>query len=286
MTACASTWPVDYEVLVVDDGSTDDTFKKLAAIVEHDQRWRLISLSRNFGHQAAITAGLRHVRGELVAMLDADLQDPPEVLTTFFAKANEGFDVVYGIRTRRKEGPFKRFAYFSFYRLLALVADIDIPLDAGDFCVMTRRVVDALNALPESNRFVRGLRSWVGFKQTGVVYERHKRSAGAPEHTLRMLVQLALDGIFNFSTRPLRLITLAGFGLAITAICLAVAIALQYGFNWTIFGYNPRQTQGWTSLMLVLLFLGRRSVDWTRHPGRVCRPYIRRGQKAPDLHDR
>lgn len=256
ISTSAKSWGDNYEVLVVDDGSTDDTFQRLNEIALRDNRWRVLSLSRNFGHQPAVTAGLQHARGDLVVVLDADLQDPPEELARLLAKAREGYDVVYGIRTRRKEGPLKRFAYFSFYRFLALVAEINIPLDSGDFCVMSRRVVDALNALPERNRFVRGLRSWVGFSQTGVAYERHGRFAGASKHSLPKLTRLAFDGIFGFSSRPLRLIGAAGLLLAAIAISLAGLVLLQYLCDWTILGYNPRQTQGWTSLMLVVLFLG------------------------------
>jgi dolichol-phosphate mannosyltransferase len=256
LSACAQSWNEDYEVILVDDGSTDDTLEQLTAIATRDPHWRVLSLSRNFGHQPAVTAGLEHACGDLVAVLDADLQDPPEELPRFFAKARQGYDVVYGIRTRRKEGPLKRLAYFSFYRFLAVLAEIDIPVDSGDFCVMTRRVVDALNALPERSRFLRGLRSWVGFPQTGLTYERHVRFAGAPRYTLAKLVKLALEGMISFSSHPLRLIALAGLGLGALAILLAALVLTQYVLDWTILGYNPRQARGWTSLMLVLLFLG------------------------------
>ena len=256
LTECAKTWQEDYEVVVVDDGSTDDTLSQLAAIAASDPCWKVVSLSRNFGHQPALTAGLEHASGDLVAVLDADLQDPPEELPRFFAEARKGYDVVYGVRTRRKEGRLKRLAYFSFYRLLASMAEIAIPLDAGDFCVVSRRVVDVLNALPERSRFIRGLRSWVGFRQTGLPYERHPRFAGEPKYTLRKLVKLALEGIVNFSSRPLRLIATAGIVLGAFAVVLAAAVFVQYVTDWTIAGYNPRQARGWTSLILVLLFLG------------------------------
>jgi dolichol-phosphate mannosyltransferase len=256
LSACAAAWGDDYEIILVDDGSTDDTLAQLTALAGRDPHWKVVVLSRNFGHQAAVTAGLEHARGDLVGVLDADLQDPPEELPRFFDKAREGFDVVYGVRTRRKEGPLKRLAYYSFYRFLASLAEIDIPLDAGDFCVMSRRLVDALNALPERSRFIRGLRSWVGFPQTGLCYERHARFAGAPKYTLRKLVKLGLTGIVNFSSRPLRLIALSGMALGLLAVGLAVLVFVQYVTDWTILEYNPRHAKGWTSLILVLLFLG------------------------------
>jgi polyisoprenyl-phosphate glycosyltransferase len=239
----------------VDDGSRDNTLDVAEELAGRDPRWKVVSLSRNFGHQPAVTAGLHFARGDIVAIIDADLQDPPEELPRFFAKCREGFDVVYAIRTKRKEGLFKRAAYKVYYRLLASLANIEIPLDSGDFCVMSRRVVDALNALPERNRFLRGLRSWLGFRQTGLAYERHARAAGAPKYTFRKLLNLALDGIMNFSSRPLRLIAVGGFLLAALAVVLAVFVFVQYVADWTILGYNPRQQRGWASLMLAILFL-------------------------------
>src|SRR6516165_10739465 len=161
LSACAATWGEDYEILLVDDGSRDDTLAIAEELAGRDAHWKVISLLRNFGHQPAVTAGLEHASGDLIAILDADLQDPPEELPRFFQKCREGYDVVYGIRTQRKEGPIKRLCYWLYYRLLASLSSIDIPLDAGDFCVMSRRVLDALNALPERSRFIRGLRSWL-----------------------------------------------------------------------------------------------------------------------------
>jgi dolichol-phosphate mannosyltransferase len=255
LTRCAAPWNEDYEILIVDDGSRDDTLAIAAEIAQRDPRWKVISLSRNFGHQAAITAGLEHARGDLVAIIDADLQDPPEELARFFARCREGFDVVYGIRTRRKENLFKRTAYAAFYRILASLANIEIPLDSGDFCVMSRRVVDALHALPDRSRFVRGLRSWVGFRQSGLTYERHGRHAGQPKYTLRKLTRLALDGIINFSSKPLQLISLLGMAIGVLAVAAALLFLVQYLADWTILGYNPRQARGWTSLILAVLFL-------------------------------
>jgi dolichol-phosphate mannosyltransferase len=163
--------------------------------------------------------------------------------------------VVYGIRTKRKEGPFKRLAYHFFYRMLRRLATLPIPLDAGDFCVMSRRVVDALNQLPERSRFIRGLRTWVGFRQTGFTYEREARCAGEPKYTLARLIRLALDGVINFSQRPLQFSMWLGTFLGLLALVLAGVFLVQGLLNWTILGFNPREAVGWTSLILVTLLV-------------------------------
>jgi dolichol-phosphate mannosyltransferase len=256
LTRCAESWREPFELVFVDDGSVDDTCALLAAAAARDSRIKVLSFSRNFGHQAAVTAGLRASRGELVAVIDADLQDPPEELHRFFAKSREGYDVVYAIRRKRKEHALKRASYFVYYRLLSWMSNIDIPLDAGDFCVMSRRAVDVLNALPERGRFVRGLRSWIGFRQTGLAYQRDARAAGEAKYTVRKLFRLALDGVINFSDRPLRLITLTGLAIGALAGMAGVVFLVQYLTDATILGYNPRQARGWTSLMLAILFLG------------------------------
>jgi polyisoprenyl-phosphate glycosyltransferase len=255
LVACAGTWKENYEIILVDDGSTDDTLATLEEIAQGDPNFKVISLSRHFGHQPAVTAGLEHARGDVVAILDADLQDPPEELHRFFQKCREGFDVVYAIRTKRKEGIFKRACYKVYYRLLASLANIAIPLDAGDFCVMNRRAIDAVNALPERGRFVRGLRSWIGFRQLGLEYERQPRAAGEPKYTFGKLLQLALDGVINFSSKPLRLIMVAGAFLGLFSLAAALVVLVQYAGNITIWVYNPRNQPGWTSLMLAILFL-------------------------------
>ena len=251
--AAAAGWGEDFELIVVDDGSTDRTLEVIEGLAK-DRRVKALSLSRNFGHQAAVSAGLMHSRGSIVAVLDADLQDPPEVLWPFIEKIREGWDVVYTIRTKRKEGPFKRLCYHLYYRLLKRMANIDIPLDAGDFCVMRREVVDAINALPERSRFVRGLRTWVGFRQTGLAYERQTRFAGEPKYTFRKLIKLAADGMISFSYRPLHMIALMGVVVAAISILGGSFAVLQYAANWTVLGFNARQARGWTSLVFVLLF--------------------------------
>ncbi len=224
----------DYEVIFVDDGSGDDSAQRIRNLTEKDQRVKLVELARNFGHQVAITAGLDFARGNVVAIMDADLQDPPEALPAFIGKWREGYDVVYAVREQRKEGWLKRTSYAAFYRLLRHVSNIDIPLDAGDFCVMDRRVVDLLKSMPERNRFMRGIRSWVGLKQIGVPFERQARHAGKSKYSVFGLFFLALDGLVSFSYVPLRVITLLGFVVSTLSILLAlfyVAVKLQLGLN-------------------------------------------------------
>ena len=254
ITTAAKGWNEDYELILVDDGSFDRTLEICERLAAQDTHFKVISLSRNFGHQVAVSAGLEHAAGRIIAVIDADLQDPPEELVSFFEKLAEGYDVVYAIRTRRKEGVWKRFSYYLYYRILRRLATLDIPLDAGDFCVMRADVVAAINQLPERNRFVRGLRSWVGFRQVGLAYERDARYAGEVKYTLPRLVKLALDGVFNFSYRPLRLIAACGIAVGVFSVFLGIFILIQYLTDWTVAGFNPRQAQGWTSLIMVLLF--------------------------------
>jgi len=255
LTTAAEKWGEEYELVLVDDGSKDRTLELLAHYAETDPRLKILSFTRNFGHQAAVTAGLLHARGDTVAVIDADLQDPPEELLKFVAKCREGYDVVYAIRSKRKESAPKRAAYFVYYRVLRFLANVDIPLDSGDFCVMTRRALNTLNALPERNRFIRGLRTWIGYRQVGLAYERSARAAGRPKYTLRHLINLALDGVINFSYKPLRLLGLAGIAVGVVALLAAGLFLFQYLSNTTVFGYNPRASRGWTSLILAILFL-------------------------------
>ena len=236
------------EMVFVNDGSSDGTLGILRALQFEDKHVRIVSLSRNFGHQVAVSAGLSYAEGDAVAVLDGDLQDPPELLPEFFAKLDEGWDVVYGIRRQRRGAVLKRLSYFIFYRLLHRLADIDIPLDVGDFCVMSRRIVDQLNWLPETDRFVRGLRAWVGFRQTGIPYERDRRRAGVPKYTVSKLIQLSLDGLFSFSYAPLR--WLAGAGFVLCAISFVGILVVLYRYLFT--PYVP----GYTSIAILVLFFG------------------------------
>lgn len=239
---------LDYEIVFVDDGSADQSPDILRRLEAEDRRIVVVEFARNFGHQVAISAGLEHSRGRVVCIMDADLQDPPEVLHTFLAKWQEGWEVVYAVRTERKEWWGKRLAYAGFYRLLQRVANIEIPLDAGDFCVMDRKVVDLLIRMPERNRFVRGIRSWVGFKQIGVPYERQARHAGSPKYTFRKLLYLALDGLVSFSHMPLRIITVLGF----TVSLLSFLVALFYLIKKITFGIG---VAGFTTLVVSIFFL-------------------------------
>ena len=238
-----------FEVVFVDDGSRDGSGELLDSFYARDPRLKTIHFSRNFGHQAALQAGLDAARGEAVIMMDADLQDPPEVLAQFVARWREGYDVVYAVRRKRKEGPLKRAAYAAFYRSMKAISEIEVPLDAGDFCLLDRRVVETLVSLRERNRFLRGLRSWVGFKQIGVEYERDARHAGEPKYTLRKLVGLALSGYIGFSAMPLR----AAAWLGVAAAGAGFLLVLWALVSKLAGLYTPR---GWASTLAVILFIG------------------------------
>jgi dolichol-phosphate mannosyltransferase len=236
----------DFELVFVNDGSRDRTPLMLNQLHAEDARVVVVSLSRNFGHQAAITAGMDQAQGQAVILMDGDLQDPPEVLPQFVAKWREGNDVVYAVRTKRKEGLFKRACYAAFYRVFRALSDLDVPLDSGDFCLLDRKVVDMMKELPERNRFVRGLRTFVGFKQVGLQYERAARQAGQPKYTFRALCRLGLDGIINFSNAPLTMVSYAG------ATCLAgsVASAIATLLYAMLFG----GVYGWWGATLAVFF--------------------------------
>jgi dolichol-phosphate mannosyltransferase len=239
---------LDYELIFVNDGSRDNSVELLHHYAASDQRVTVIDLARNFGHQIALSAGLEYTRGRGVIVMDSDLQDPPEVLPQFIARWQEGYEVVYAIREHRKEIWIKRLAYAGFYRILQRVSHIDIPLDAGDFCIMDRRVVDILVRMPERKRFVRGIRSWVGFNQTGLAYERHARYGGRPKYTFSRLIELALDGIISFSYMPLRAISMMGIGVSL----LSIFFAAYYTFMRLMYGLNP---PGFPTLIVTVLFL-------------------------------
>jgi polyisoprenyl-phosphate glycosyltransferase len=237
-----------YEVLFVDDGSRDGSDRIIDDFHDLDPRFKAIHFSRNFGHQAALQAGLDAAVGDAVALMDADLQDPPEFLEQFIEYWRQGYDVVYAVRKKRKEVFWKRIAYSVFYRTMRVISKIEVPLDAGDFCLMDRRVVDTLVLLRERNRFLRGLRSWVGFRQIGVEFERAARHAGEPKYTLRKLVGLALSGYLGFSAVPLRLATLLGILTAGGGFLIAL---------WAIIEKLIIKTpQGWSSLIAVTMLVG------------------------------
>lgn len=238
-----------FELVYVDDGSRDGTRAALERLQTDDERVRLVCLSRNFGHQVAISAGLDHARGEAVAVIDADLQDPPELIPEMVARWRDGYDVVYGARATRRGEPAARLAAIrAFYWLLNRISDTEIPLDVGDFRLMDRRVVDAIVAMPERDRFLRGMVSWVGLRQVALPYSRDPRHAGATKYSVVRLVGLALDGILSFSVAPLRLAVWLGF-LTSTLALAGIVYALV---GWTL-GTAPR---GWPTVFIAVLFLG------------------------------
>lgn len=245
-----------FEFIFVDDGSVDATPTMLERRARTDDAFKVATFSRNFGHQVALTAGLDYARGDAVVTIDADLQDPPELLPEFFAAWQAGHDVIYGVRKRRKEGLLKRSAYFGFYRLLSFLSEIDIPLDSGDFCVMDRRVVQAMIQIGEQEPFIRGLRAWVGFRHVGLPYERDARAAGQVKYTFRKLLGLALNGIFSFSTRPLRLATYFGFAVSGVSFMGATFTLLQRLFREQFQQIGLAPVPGYATTVIALLFLG------------------------------
>jgi dolichol-phosphate mannosyltransferase len=241
---------VTYEVVLVDDGSRDLTHEMIADITQRDARFRSIHFSRNFGHQAAVTAGLHFARGRAVVVMDADLQDPPELLATMLARWREGFHVVYAQRIKRHaEGPLKRGIAFAYYRLLQRLTDVEIPTDTGDLCLMDRRVVDLLNRMPERNRYLRGLRAWLGFRQTAVQFERPPRYAGEPKYTFWKSLALGVNGVVGFSKVPLRFATY--LGMLVSAISLVLTA-------WAVYQrfVGADTVRGWASTLVVILLLG------------------------------
>lgn len=254
--AAGRSWGEEFELVLVDDGSRDGSLALLMEAARGNPVIKIVKLSRNFGHQAAISAGILQARGAAVIVMDGDLQDPPEELHKFIAKWREGFEVVYGIRQQRKESLPMRIAYATFYRALHMISDIHIPLDSGDFCLMDRKVVDALNfAVPEQVRFIRGLRAYVGFRQVGIEYERHERFAGTPSYNFRSLIKLAVDGLFSFSMVPLRLASYLGFLIAIPSFLMGIYFIIIRVFGLYVLGHTPEETPGLATLAVGLFFL-------------------------------
>jgi polyisoprenyl-phosphate glycosyltransferase len=238
------------EVILVDDGSEDDSFDQMMELSLKDERFKVLQLSRNFGHQTAITAGLDFAAGNAVVVMDADLQDPPEMVLTMAQRWREGFDVVYAVRRERHgENRFKRFSAATFYRILRRLTDVEIPADVGDFRLVDRKAVEAYKTMRENDRFIRGMFSWVGFRHTGVTYDRDERIAGETKYPLAKMMNFAIDGIVSFSNAPLRLALAVGFVVSITSFVYGfVAIFLKVSGAFTV--------PGWTSIIFVASFLG------------------------------
>lgn len=239
----------NFEIVLIDDGSKDKTREMMRAAQARDPRIVAVLLSRNHGHQLALTAGLSVARGKRLFVLDADLQDPPELLGPMMDRMDEGYDVVYGVRNSRSgESAFKRSTAHVFYRLLDAIAGVKIPVDTGDFRLMSRRVADVIESMPEQHRFIRGMVSWAGFLQVGIQYDREERFAGESKYPLRKMLSFALDAITGFSVVPLRIATLLGFVLSLLALLYA-AYVISVWFSGAV-------VQGWASLTLIVLLIG------------------------------
>jgi len=240
---------VDHELLFVDDGSSDGSYERLMELANSDPHVRIVKFSRNFGHQIAITAGIDHARGDAVVVIDADLQDPPEVIGDFIEKWEEGYDVVYGVRSDRQgETRAKLLTARLFYRILRRFTSIEIPVDVGDFRLMSARATTQFRELREKDRFVRGLVSWMGFRQIGVPYSRQSRVAGETKYPYRKMVKFALDGITSFSNVPLKLATWLGYFASLLAFIYLATVFVQKALGHTV--------QGWATIMVALLFMG------------------------------
>jgi len=239
-----------YRFLFVNDGSRDNTLAKLKELASKDPQVKYIDLSRNFGHQVAVTAGLHFSKGKHVVIIDADLQDPPELIVDMERKMNEGWNVVYARRRARKgESFFKRITARIFYRLLKNITSVDIPVDTGDFRMMDWKVVEVLNRMPEQHKFIRGMVSWVGFRQTYVEYDRDQRHSGKTGYTFRKMLRFAIDGITGFSNVPLKVATWVGFGISFVSFLL-IAYTLYARF------VSLDYVEGWASIMVSILFIG------------------------------
>ena len=238
------------EMLFIDDGSSDRSCEIILELQRRDPRVRLVRFSRNFGHQVAISAGIDHADGDAIVIMDADLQDPPEVVPAMLEQWRKGYEVVYAIREHREGDPrLKRMLAAAFYRVLRRWSDLDLPVDVGDFRVIDRRVAEVFRSLPERSRYVRAMFSWIGFRQIGVPFARDERFAGKPKYSFRMSLKLAMDGLINFSTAPLRFVLMSGF--AIAALSFVVA---AFAFAARMAGYYA--LPGWASLLLAVCFIG------------------------------
>jgi glycosyltransferase involved in cell wall biosynthesis len=242
---------LDIEVVLIDDGSKDNTTELMQQIAFSDGRYHCVFLSRNHGHQLALSAGIAAARAtEALFIIDGDLQDPPELLPDFYNKLQEGYDVVYAIRKKRKESRSKRAGYYLFYRLLKSISYVEIPLDSGDFSMISRRVADVMKKMPEESRYLRGMRTWIGFKQTGFEYERDERVAGSSKYSFKQLFRLAYNGIFNFSEFPIKFMTTTGAAAITIALIYFIIVVVKKIFYTQVI-------EGFTALLfVVILFSG------------------------------
>jgi dolichol-phosphate mannosyltransferase len=255
-TVFATCAEIECQFIFVDDGSIDRTAEILAGLAAADPRVAVVTLSRNFGHQSAIGAGLAQASGDAVIVCDADLQDPPAIMTQMIDLWRKGADVVYAVRADRQGNVFKRAAYHLFYRLLNSVSELDIPADSGDFSLMDRKVVNAIVELPERNRFMRGLRAWVGYVQAPLTYRRPERHLGKTKYSLGRLLRLAFDGIFDFSTKPLTVIFFLGLVSSTLSLIGFVFFLVHRLIGFKVFGHTPEEVPGITSVVLAIFFFG------------------------------
>lgn len=256
MTAASAGWGLEAEFLCVDDGSHDRTWELLKAQHQKDPRWRCLSFARNFGHQAAVSAGLHYATGDAAIIIDADLQDPPEEIARLLAKWREGFEVIFATRKKRHDPLLKRILAWGFYRVLARMTPLPLARDAGDFCLLDRKVVAIINSMPERNRYLRGLRTWCGFKQTSVEFERGERAAGTPQYTFQKSFRLAMDGLFSFSAVPLRFATYLGLWVSGFAFLGAVFTFAQKIFAEQFARIGLAPGPGFPTVVISILFLG------------------------------
>jgi dolichol-phosphate mannosyltransferase len=252
----AGSWNGDYEVICVDDGSRDRTWELLKAQNIRDPRWRCLSFARNFGHQVAVSAGLHFASGDATVVIDADLQDPPEEITRLIAKWREGFEVVFATRKQRQDPVPKRILAWGFYRLLQKLTPLPMTPDTGDFCLLDKKVVAVMNALPERSRYLRGLRTWCGFRQTSIEFDRAGRAAGVPQYTFQKSFKLAMDGLFSFSAAPLRMATYLGLWVSVFAFLGAVFTFAQKVFSAEFDKIGLKPDPGFPTIVISILFLG------------------------------
>jgi dolichol-phosphate mannosyltransferase len=237
------------EIILIDDGSRDNSFALMKQVRERDKRVKVVRLSRNFGHQIALSAGIDRASGDAVILMDGDLQDPPELLSTMVERWTEGYQVVYTVKRTRKENRLKRFAFHTFYRILHALSPIEIPMEAGNFSLLDRSVVDVLRSMPERNRYISGMRAWAGFRQIGIEYDRAARFAGKPQMSVHRLIELALDGIFSFSKTPLRIALYVGITAATVAFLGGLFVLYEKLFT-------DKAILGWASTIVSISFLG------------------------------